>query len=356
MIFGGIYVTGELEKFKNEARLIFGRTKYCQSEREEDKEPLKDEIEKLANNMMVLQNRGLSNLNKNLIESGRKVWDFIAEHNFAIELLKDNPDVPIEYEPNYLSKPPDFVVKKRGVNFWLQMKKLSKGERENRRDKIFQIIKEKLKDIEIPKVISIMLAEDFKEEDIESLISTIRRKSIKKNNKYYRFQYSNSKRKAQFYFTVPRRAKLKNLVLGSNGDIGMVNVTGLDANQYKNSLYKASIAFEWESDSTNINLIIMEADNKEDIDLGEACFGTEFNFYQNGNVCWRRKNDGFFYEEDCFSKVAGVIAVRRREYNPIPSSYSKTLFINEKYTDKIDIISHLIDLDETVHYYDYITA
>lgn len=344
-------------KYIEDARLVFSKTKYCQAGREDDKERLEYEIEKLAANMPIIQQAGLERLHKKLMDcKSRNIWAFIAEYNFAIELLKANPGVPVEYEPDYLSPPPDFVVKKDGITFWMQMKKLSTGERENKRDKIFQAIKEKLSDIGIPKFITIMIAEDFTEDDIEPLVAVIRKKALKKNNKYYRFQYKNRPMKAQFSFVRPRRVKLESLFLGATGDVQMVNVTGLDADQVKNSIRKATNAFTWDCDSSNINLVVMEADNMRNIDVGEACFGTEFMLYQGGRTGWSRKDDGFLNQQDYSSKVAGVIAVRRIESEPIPSGYSKTLFVNERYADSIDAIKQVIDIDEVFHLHDYIPA
>lgn len=94
----------ELEEYKEQARIIFSRTKYCQTEREEDQERLEYEVEKLAQNMQALDDCGLHKLNISVIKSGRKVWDFIAEHNFAYELLKANPGLRIDYEPDEYSK------------------------------------------------------------------------------------------------------------------------------------------------------------------------------------------------------------------------------------------------------------
>ncbi len=346
-------MNGDLDEFIEKARMVFSQTKYYQNDSTEDKELLQPEIDKLASNMLVVKNRHMDKLNKNLVESGRKVWDFIAEHNFAIELLNDNPDVHIEYEPDRLTKPVDFVINKDGFTFWLQMKRLSNLERENKQEKLFRIIKEKLKEIGIPKFISIQISDEFEEADIEPLIAIIRRKALRKNNKYYRFQKKQGKRKAQFSFSLPTRAKLSNLVLGSTGDIGMVHITGLDANQIKKSLCKAALAFEWDSDATNINLIVMEADNKKDIDIGEACFGTEFNIYQKGCIYWRRREDGLFYDICYSSKIAGIIAVRRKLHKPI-TSYTKTIFINDRFKNLLEILHGTVDIDNTFYFSDHI--
>ncbi len=58
----------------------------------------------------------------------------------------------------------------------------------------------------------------------------------------------------------------------------------------------------------------MEADNKEDIDICDALFGTEYDeFRSDGYLGWNRKDDGLFRESDFSKKVAGVIAIKRKK-------------------------------------------
>ncbi len=42
-----------------------------------------------------------------------------------------------------MQRPPDFKVEIGGITYWIQMKDLSKLERENRQDKIIQKMKER---------------------------------------------------------------------------------------------------------------------------------------------------------------------------------------------------------------------
>ncbi|WP_024834016.1 hypothetical protein [Ruminiclostridium josui] len=74
----------------NIATMIFEGTKWDASD---------DEIKLLAQRLLVLEDRGLSKLNKRLMEGGKKIWDTFAEHNFCNELIQHNlSTTPILYE------------------------------------------------------------------------------------------------------------------------------------------------------------------------------------------------------------------------------------------------------------------
>lgn len=76
----------------NIASKIFAGTRYRATE---------EDIKKLADNMALLERRGLGKLNQRLIDSGRGVWATIAEHNFAVILVSRHcSTVPISYEPD----------------------------------------------------------------------------------------------------------------------------------------------------------------------------------------------------------------------------------------------------------------
>ena len=135
-----------------------------------------EEIKQLSSRILALESRGLSQLNKRLSEVGRKTWDTIAEHNFGYELIKYHPhDIPILYEPNEfegrtLRRPIDFVIKKHDLTFWIQMKKLSRTERENRHSKAVEQIERLTKGIRVSKFFWCNLSEDFDFSDVEPLV------------------------------------------------------------------------------------------------------------------------------------------------------------------------------------------
>ena len=91
------------------------------------------EIQKLANNMRMLEERTMTKLNRRLLKSGRNIWDTFSEHNFAVKLISyHNQNVQISYEPDEgLRRPSDFKIVLGGLTYWIQMKRLSNLEREN---------------------------------------------------------------------------------------------------------------------------------------------------------------------------------------------------------------------------------
>ncbi|HET6516537.1 MAG TPA: hypothetical protein VFG09_15395 [Thermodesulfovibrionales bacterium] len=58
----------------------------------------------------------------------------------------------------------------------------------------------------------------------------------------------------------------------------------------------------------------MEADNRYDIDICDALFGTEYEMFNSmkGHLGWSRNKDGLFSETDFSRKVAGVVAIKRK--------------------------------------------
>jgi hypothetical protein len=335
--------------WNNAATLIFERTKW---------EATEEEIDILANRMFLLEERGLSQLNKRLIEGGRMIWDTFAEHNFGYELITYHPaHVKIYYEPNeldnrILNRPPDFVVKDDDITFWLQMKRLSRTERENRQSKAVEQVKKLAQNIKVHKFFWCRLAEDFISSDVLPLIEFISEVALtsEKNIKY--LFPSKDHIKAEITFWDPNKVILEYLTLGGYGDLDIINITGDSRTQITNSLNKASGAFEWNTDNKNINLIVIEMGNGShyDIDLGEALFGDEkFVYCTNGREFWSRENNGFFNDDDFSSKVAGVIALKRTEHLPL-SGYIKTLYINDKFKDNIEKIKSLVGIDKIIHY------
>lgn len=292
--------------YQSTARKIFTGTKYKATE---------EDIKKLADNMALLEKRGLGKLNQKLIDSGRGVWPIIAEHNFAVTLVsRHNSSVPISYEPdiNGLKRPPDFKVEIGDITYWIQMKDLAKLARENRQDKIIQKIKEEAEKIEVGKFFSCMLSDSFKESCLPELIKFIRDKAESAaDGESFLFTGENDQ-KAKIEFWPANNIELPALTLGIGGDIGMVDITGQTKEQIKGSLLKAAGAFNWEANQKNINLIVMEADGKEDIDICDALFGTEYQIVGKDRHSWSRKNDGLFKGADFPRRVAGVITIKRK--------------------------------------------
>lgn len=297
-----------MEDYIDIARKIFEGTRYIASD---------EQVKRLADNMALLEKRGLGKLNKRLIDAKKhsKIFETIAEHNFGVILVSQHSlAIPISYEPEIgLQRPPDFKVEIGDITHWIQMKDLTKLERENRQDKLIQKIKEKAKEIKVGKFFSCMLSDNFKEGCLPELVSFIKEKATLANDeKSYLFTSKNNQ-KAEIKFWSRCEDRLSELTLGYAGDLEILEITGLIREQIKQSLRNAVGAFNWEVDEKNINLIVMEADNKEDIDICDAIFGTESELVGINRHFWNRENDGLFCESDFSKRVAGVIAIKRKK-------------------------------------------
>lgn len=264
--------------------------------------------------MTLLEKRELDKLNKRLIDGGRGIWATIAEHNFAVILvLRHSSTIPISYEPGIGSqRPPDFKVEIGDITYWIQIKDLAKLERENRQEKMIQQIKSAAKEIKVGKFFSCTLSNDFKEDWVPELVKFIKDKAVSAaEGKSLTFTDKNNQ-KAEIKFWSARNIALSELSLGLAGDLEVVERTGLTKEQIKQSLLNAAGAFNWEVDERNINLIVVEADNEEDIDVCDAIFGTECEIISKYSPSWGRKDDGLFGKPDFSKKVAGVIAMKRK--------------------------------------------
>lgn len=303
--------------------------------------------------MICLEKRGLDKLNKRLIEGGRKIWDTFAELNFAIKLISHlSPNIPISYEPKEgLPQPIDFKVTLGKITYWIQMKNLSKLERENRQEKIIQQIKRETKKINVGKFFGIKFSENFAEANVAEFLKFLEKSA---NNSEGGVEYvfpDTNQRKAIVEFWSPKNVKLPHLTLGISSDAGMVELTGLADNQIRGSLINAASAFKWNVDQTHINLIAMDADNHRDLHIGNAVFGTESYFCSRGknDLFWKRENDGLFHECEFSKKVVGVIATRRKEREPISDCYF-LLYMNKAYERCLEAIQKLFPFDKVVNY------
>ncbi len=328
--------------FTDLSKKIFEGTKYHASD---------EEIAKLAANIALLRKRGLERLNCRLMDGGRKVWDTFSEHNFATTLLRyHSEEYPINYEPSEFQRPPDFKVFIGGVSYWIQMKRSSKLEEENRHDKLVAEIRRGCENIKVSKFFGLDLSEDFKKDDIKGLLSFME-EHASSSNEDIEFCFPDAEsQKAAVKFWIPPKTNLAHLTLGFDGGMGIVNVTGLAEAQIKNSFIKAASAFEWDMDLHNINLIAIDLQEKDDIDICDAIFGTEFDFFQGDHHRWSRKNDGFFHNSDFQSKVAGIIGVRRKEQSPV-TDYNLMLFVNDNFKDRLEDMNKLLPFSKIIYHH-----
>ncbi len=310
------------------------------------------EILNLAVNMKLLEQRGMSKLNDRLLESKEKIKDTFAEHNFAIKLLlRHNRRVLISYEPDEgLRRPPDFKACLGDKTYWIQMKKLSRLERENRQRKTITKIINGVQSIQVGMFFGCRLSEHFSDSDLSDLIEFIATHAANpvEGKKYY--FASEDKPKAIVDFWNPKRIELSSLTLGVSGDANVVDVTGLAAKQILGSLKNAAGAFDWKTNLNTINFIAMDIDNYDDIHVCDAVFGTEFEHLSlNSNKhTWSRKEDGFFCLPELSEKVAGVIGLRRKN-DSLVTDYFALLYINDIFKDFLDGFDDFLNFDKIIH-------
>jgi hypothetical protein len=330
------------QDFTKIATEVFEGTKY---------QPTNTDIQKLASNIRILEDRDMAKLNRRLLEGGRKIWDTIAEHRFAVKLISyQKQDAEISYEPDEgLRRPPDFKVVLNELTYWIQMKRLSNLERENRQNKIVQKIKHEAKEINIGMFFGCDLSESFLEKDTPDLINFLASKSsTPEEGKEYIFPNEENP-KAIIDFWYPNKSEITSLTLGISGDMDMVEETGLAKDQIKQSLINAAGAFEWDVEHNIINLIAMDADKHEDIDICDAVFGTEFEMFSRNRHAWSREKDGFFLLPAFSNKVAGVIALKSMKRSPV-SDYHATLYVNDAFKDRIDDFNKLLSFNNVIYF------
>ena len=316
-----------------------------------------DDVSTLASNLLTLESRGLCRLNIRLMQGGRGILDTFAEHNLGTELvLFHDPTVLIDYEPNDgLQRPPDFRVRIGEATFWIQMKRLSISERDNRRNGVISSINRSLELIQVSLYYWFEFSEEFDETDVPDFIEFVSNlASCCEPEVSYHYPSAEGKR-AYIRFLAPQNITLNHLTHGGSNDMDLdfINITGEDAKQIRGSLTNAAGAFEWNCDHQTVNLIVMESDNKYDINIGEAVFGKELWPTSGRDTAWHRDGDGFFNNEEFSGKVAGVIAIRRTAQHLI-TTYTKTLFINERFQNIMDQIRQLIGIDRVVFFNDYL--
>ena len=375
LIRQGVCEIGSMEDYVSIARKIFEDSCYRASD---------EDVKRLADNMALLEKRGLGKLNKRLISAKKhfKIFETIAEHNFAVTLVsRHSSTILISYEPDIGSpRPPDFKVEIGKITNWIQMKDLSKLERENRQNKMIQQITRAAKEIKVGKYFSCLLSDDFKEDCMPELINFIKDKaaSAAEGESFVFTGKNNQKAEIEFWSAV--KIALSELTLGCAGDLEMVELTGLAKEQIKQSLLNAAGAFNLEVVPQNINLIVMEADNKEDIDICDALFGTEYEITSKNSHSWSRKDDGLFGKSEFSKKVAGVIAMKRKpekwklssedeisveslakKYNLTPAQYKEQiqhqspianyyliLYMNNNFKHFLEDIKKLLSFDKIV--------
>ncbi len=309
-----------------------------------------EDISDLSKNIIMLEQRGLTELNRRLICCRTSFWDTLVEHNFAVSVVSVlDPSVSICYEPNEgLQRPPDFKITKNAITYWIQIKNLSRLERENRRAKIIEEIGRKISAIQIGKILSCKLAEDFSQSDIADLIAYISQVATTAHESEEFIFGNETSPKAKLEFWLPNRISLSHLSLGVSGDIDMVEQTGLAKEQIKQSVRNATGAFYWSANEKIINLVAMDSALHKDIDICDAVFGSEFDGPRAGHLVWRRNPDGLFEKHPFNERLVGVIALRRKDKEVPVSKYRMLFFLNETFKNCKENITSLFSFDQII--------
>ncbi|THF75386.1 hypothetical protein [Cohnella fermenti] len=311
----------------------------------------REDIFQLAENLRLLEEYNLKNLNEKLITSGRKVSDFLTEHTFAAELIRNHGwKVEIKYEPQEGRKT-DFVIildEFKEKIFNIQMKNSSPTERENRREKIYQEIKKELKKVKRARFYSISMHEDFTNIYTSSFIEFIKQNINQADNVKIPF-YVGNKSLAEVCFNEINNPQCDCMLPGVSGDMNFINITGEERGHFYNALKKAAISFSLPSENNNINLIISEANNKDNIDIAEAIYGAEFFVFDSNTDSMKmsRYENGFYHSEDS-RNVTAVVTMRKREESRKISSFSKKIFFKHIHEDAGEAILALLKFDRII--------
>ena len=329
---------------RRKARAVFANTKY---------DPNAGDIWALALNASYLEIAGLRKLNERLFAVKTNVFDTIAEHNFARMLQRRiGCCAKLEYEPaDHGVRPVDFRVSDRSVTFWLQMKRFAVLERENRRDKIFAKIQIEASKIRGNKYFGVVFGESFAEAHVSPLLELLQREAAVNFPSIEQELSVNSQVVARVEFTSPKKVTLTHLTLGYGADEDAVNVTGLSTVQIRDGLRKSAGAFTYPVSDQNINLLVAEAGNQHDIDIANACFGTEYCWVRStGGEGWARQKDGVFREAFFSSHVVGLIVLRRPDKSLPISEYQAALYINEPHLTCAELIQLKLGIEELIRY------
>ncbi len=322
---------------------VFAKTKYA---------PDEQDVTSLAENMALIEATGLHALNRRLTQANRKVFDTIAELNVAAMLIRHLGGSGIEYEPpDYGARPVDFRIRHREVAVHLQMKRFGDLERDNRRDAVLEQIKQRAARIDVRKFFGVALKEEFSENHVQALLDFLAATApAAPDGHAYEFKVNGTVFGA-VEFWAPKSVALPHLTLGVASNADVVNITGLATDQLKASMRKAAAAFTAPVDGKNINLVAAESDKHHDIDICNACFGTEEDLFgANGRHAWHRLGDGLFTEPASTERLAGVVVLRRPDRSRPVSAYEAFLFINEPHLKWADEIRSTIPIAKIVRY------
>jgi len=303
--------------------------------------------------MKMLNQNGLRELNNRLkqTEKPMKIIETLAEHSLAVDLLRKNKELKINYEPPEFKKPPDFHVELDSMVFFLEVKRPGKLEMDGRREKDIEVIKKRSREIKIPRGFNCYLHVDFKNIHIDSLMSFIEDNANKVSGRYSFFEGENILATIEFIDAdIP---KLNHLVLYSCGDLNPVNVSEPDKCQLKKTMENAVNKFYNIKENKLINIISLELnfDINKYIDVCDVLYGGEYYCIGGKERGWTRDNDGLFNLAYFSKNVSGVLIRSRRKHEIICDDYRSILCVNERFSkETIKSVKRIMNIDGVVNY------
>jgi hypothetical protein len=216
---------------------------------------------------------------------------------------------------------------------------------------VYERIKQESAGIDVRKFFGMALKEELSEAHVAGLVQLLEAAAPNAIDGHaYNFKVGDAVL-ATVEFWSPKSPSLPHLTLGTASDAGVVNITALAADQIRASLRKAAGAFNSPVDAKNLNLVVAESDKHDDIDICEACFGTEEELLAaNGRHRWHRLGDGVFAEAGITERVVGLVALRRSDPSRPVSFYEAFLLINEPHLKWVDQITKAIPIAKVVRY------
>ena len=311
-------------------------------------------------NCHLLFDRGLGKINDNVLNNRRRnCEDFLTEHNFAVNLIKNNPDAHIQYEPCYssthgiLERPIDFYLENNSVFYWFQVKTLNPMKRENMKNNILKNIKTILGSINGNYFVSISLDDTFIEKDIVDLVGKI--KINAENGIIGRGKLMRGKEIiAKYDLFKPNKTVFEHITIASTSDTAWVSVD--EETHISNSLSNAYGAFKWLPLQNELNFIVQMADLYDDYEISNVVFGKEVVLYNlstssKSSKSLKRKPGGLFFTEGG-ERINGVIALRTKE-SRLDWDFDIALFTNEMYPYTEEQISKVLHIDRIYHSNDF---
>lgn len=206
---------------------------------------------------------------------------------------------------------------------------------------ILKLLQKRASEIKINKFYTLSLAESVSFADIEGFINNLE-ESAKEDIDEEVFYYPNKDNiKIEYRFWKPNKSYFGCLTLGSTMGLNARCISSDLEEHLKGCFYKSGKSITWDTNEKAINIIAVEANGYDNIDIGEALFGTEEVVYPIKR--WQKAENGLFNDSEFTNKFAFVLTLRMEE-RQLFGTYTNNLFVNEIFKDRINEINSLIDI------------